>query len=518
MPESDDIIPEAALSTQPTASSPSDDLISSSALGQDASTPAKASSPNEVVGQLVRHEASSALMYPAALVRHAYDVTLGGRSATEADKRQQEFLQEHTTPLTDPDSQRLGQIYQDVQTSKANPLSWPGKVIDATGNLVGKINPELGSATKDALQVAGMLAPGMAKATPVSASAASVEQALKEGQKLGYVVPPATSNPSVLNRGLEGVAGKLSVAQGASVKNQQITDGLVRKEFGLPQDEPLTHEKMADIREEQGIKGYEPVKQVTDIDFGQKYSADLDKLTTTANKVSKALPNYKTTGSQQVQELIDSLKPQGGKMDGETAVELSKSLRSEASAHESTAARTGDPQSRTLARAYRGAAEAVEDAVERHLNNIGQPELAENWDNARRTIAKTYSVQNALDGAGHVDATKLGKQLLKDKRLSGNLKAAANFANVFPKAARNLKESMPGMSPLDMFAGMAIDAGTGNHAGLAIGPARMATRGALLGPIGQKLAMPKGPPAPAIGRLSSFVAPIAAKDQNQNDQ
>jgi hypothetical protein len=314
-------------------------------------------------------------------------------------------------------------------------------------------------------------------------------KALEEAQKLGYVVPPSTTNPTLLNKAVEGFAGKLSTAQEASVRNQEITNGLVRKEFGLPADAALSPETMDTIRATQG-KAYQAVSQVPDIKFGADYNKALDSLAVTSKKITDALPSYRSTGAQQVQELIDSLKPTNGVMDGETAVELSKSLRSEASSYQAAADRMGDPQARLLARTYRGAAEAVENAVENHLIATHQGQLADAWDNARRTIAKTYSVENAMDGAGNVDALKLGKQLLKGKPLSDNLEAAANFANAFPKAARNLKESFPGISPLDYYAGAALEGVTHNPAALAAGPLRMGVRSTLLGPVGQYMAKP----------------------------
>lgn len=352
------------------------------------------------------------------------------------------------------------------------------------------------------------------------------EQALEDGQKLGYVVPPSTTNPSVTNQLAEGLAGKLSTAQKASVKNQAITNDLVRQEFKLPTDAPLTSDTMDAIRATQG-KAYQAVAAVPDIQFDANYTKELNALSATPKKIADALPKYRSTGAQQVNDLIDSLKPPTGYMDGETAVELSKSLRAEANSYQSAADRMGDPQARMLARAYRGSAEAVENAIERHLNQIGQPELAQNWDNARRTIAKTYSVENALDGAGNVDALKLGKQLIKGKPLSGNLEAAANFANAFPKAARNLKESFPGISPLDVYAGAATEAVTGNPLALAIAPARMGARAALLSPVGQALARPGMNPVGTLsnfatrgvpGLLSNVVPPVSAEEQNGQNQ
>lgn len=396
-----------------------------------------------------------------------------------------------------------------------------GSALEAIHSAIAqRTTPRIADVTGDLATIATTYGTfgGKAASAPKSAQ----QQALEDGQKLGYVVPPSTTNPTVTNQLAEGLAGKLSTAQVASVKNQGITNNLIRKEFNLPADAPLTSETMDSIRATQG-KAYQAVSAVPDIKFGADYEKELDALGATPQKIAAALPKYRSTGAQQVQDLVDSLKPPNGTMDGETAVELSKSLRSEANSYQSAADRMGDPQARMIARAYRGSAEAVENAIEKHLTDIGQPQLAQNWDNARRTIAKTYSVENALDGAGNVDALKLGKQLIKGKPLSGNLEAAANFANAFPKAARNLKESFPGISPLDVYAGAATEAATGNPLALAIAPARMAARSALLSPVGQALARPGVNPVGSAtsagirgipGSLSNVIPPIAPEEQN----
>jgi hypothetical protein len=334
------------------------------------------------------------------------------------------------------------------------------------------------------------------------------------GAEHGLVVPPSTTNPTLFNRLLEGFGGKLATAQHASIKNQPIIDSVVRNEFNLPEGTPLTPDTMERVRAEAAAP-YKAVAAIPEITFGPEYEAELNKLGGQSAKISRALPNFKAAGADQVNQLLQSLRPENGVMDGETAVELSKTLRSEGSAHWAAANRTGDPVERSLGKAYSGAAAAVENAVEAHLKSIGQDELASEWDNARRTIAKTYSVQSALDGAGHVDARNLGKQLIKGKPLSGNLATLADFANAYPKAANVAwsKESVPGISPLDVAFGSTMGFGTGlaTHeplAGVAAGSiplGRMAVRSGLLSKPGQYLGIPGvSPMVPTIGNLARF--------------
>jgi hypothetical protein len=419
---------------------------------------------------------------------------------TEEGKKQTAAMQEAGSYLGQKGGEIAGEKVADVTGSPAL-----GAAVNTAYNipqylLGGKVGKEvLGEAPEPALKVP-----------------TEQEVALKKGQDLGYVVPPATTNPTVLNRAMEGVAGKVSTAQAASIKNQKITNDLVRQELGLSPDAELSHDTLEQYRAQQS-PAYAKVAAVPEIKFGPEYNRELNKLTTVSDKITSDLPNYRSTGAEKVQALIDSIKPPNGVMSGDTAVELSKSLRSEAKAYDNSANRTGDPHDRALATAYRGSAAAVENAVQKHLESIGQPELAANWDAARRNIAKSYSVENALDGAGNVDAGKLGKQLIKGKPLSGNLEAAADFANNFPKANKVnwSKESAPGISPLDVATGLggALGVGSLSHevvptilGGVAVPAARLTARAAATSKIGQKLAVPSAPGTPGslatpLGRL-----------------
>lgn len=348
-------------------------------------------------------------------------------------------------------------------------------VLDKTGS------PLLASAANTAANIPQFLLPKLARlpeaaeeapAKPISVS----DQILAKSREAGYVVPPATTNPSIFNKAVEGIAGKANVAQAASVKNQAITNGLARQALGLPKDAPLTAETLDELRANAG-QTYGKIENAGTINVDPQYHADIGALTKTSTKINKDFPSYQSGPQAQIKGLADSLKPANDTMDAGTAVELSKDLRFNANANESVALRTGDPTAKAMARAQRDAAEAVEDQVQRHLTAQGQPELANEWNQARTQIAKSYTVQKALDGAGNVDATKLGKAL-KNKNYNDELQTAADFANAFPKAARVLpgKESMPGMSPLDVYGSVATSIAAGNPLPMLMGPGRMVAR------------------------------------------
>jgi hypothetical protein len=158
-----------------------------------------------------------------------------------------------------------------------------------------------------------------------------------------------------------------------------------------------------------------------------------------------------------------------------------KELRSAAD----DAFRTGNTD---IARASKSAASELESALEGHLQDIGQPELLKSFKDARQLIAKTYSVEKALNPvSGNVEGLKLAAQLKKGKPLSGDLKSAAEFAARFPKASQAVEGmgSLPQTSPLDWAAGAGISAGTANPLGLLAVGARPVARSAILSPMVQ---------------------------------
>jgi hypothetical protein len=330
------------------------------------------------------------------------------------------------------------------------------------------------------------------------AAAASTEEAqnvvrdslLKEAQKAGYKVPPATSNPTARNRLLESVSGKAATQQSAALKNQTVTNRLVRKELGMSPDAPITKEALNAIRSREGSV-YKAIKSAGRIVADDQYLDDLAKLTQSVDEISKDFPEANIGAHDDINKLVDSLLKDG--FDSSSAVEYVKKLRQQASANLSFAA-SADPTKKALGLAQREAAASLEDMVIRHLEATGKGALATRFDKARTLIAKTYSVEGALnEGTGNVVASQLANQLKKGKPLSGGLDLAARFAQAFPKAAAEVKDS-PGVS--------AVDALVGGIGGLTLNPAlatlpiaRVGTREALLTSAGQRLAAPNYAPS-----------------------
>jgi hypothetical protein len=266
--------------------------------------------------------------------------------------------------------------------------------------------------------------------------------AIQKARDLGYVIPPTQANPTMLNRAMEGVAGKLTTAQNASAKNQEITNKLASKALGLPEDTFISPEVLTNIRNTAG-QAYENLKLSGTIKTSPKFIQALDNIKPYQDAI-QASKDFPQRAANPIIEVIDSLKRPN--FDVNSAVSKINVLRNDAD----LAFRQGD---NALAKANKDASQVLENTIENYLTNTKQTDLLDKFRNARTLIAKTYSVEKALNPAsGTIDATKLANQLKSKKPLTGELKSIAEFSSQFPKASQTTEKmgSLPQISPLDV--------------------------------------------------------------------
>lgn len=305
--------------------------------------------------------------------------------------------------------------------------------------------------------------------------------AAQAGAKQGYVVPPADLNPGMVSEALSGLSGKIKTAQVASARNQNVTNNLARQALGLSDDVPLNIDTLNTVRQQAG-QAYEAVKSVGTVPTGNTYLQALDDAVKPFTSQASSFPGRKVPA---VVDDIQALKT--GAFDAGDAIETIKVLRNDADA----AYRAGD---KLAGQAYKKAVDALEKAIDDHLVASGAPaDLLKQYRSARQTIAKTYTVQGALNPeTGAVDALKLARDLNKGKPLSGELRDVAQFGQAFPKAAQALKEAPKATSPLDWAVGAMSGTATGNPLMLAGIAARPAVRSLLLSQPVQRAALKPG--------------------------
>ena len=317
------------------------------------------------------------------------------------------------------------------------------------------------------------------------------DETIRKAQTEGYLVTPGSITPSAQNVLLERLAGKTRTQQLAAVENQVVTDKLARRAAGLPEDTPLTSEAMQAIRKEEFAKGYAPIGAIGIVPVDKSFA---NKLNDIESKYSGAGKSFPGAIPQPVKNLVDGFKV--NQFDSADALEASRALREQAKG----SFRTGE---NALGKAQSDVAKALEDQIERHLTNAGQPaqQILDQFRESRRRMAVSHSIEDAIvEGGGAVNARKLAADLQSGKYLSGDLKTIAAFANVArPVTPVPGTMGTPGSQNFLGYGAGGIAAGLGALAGgpltAAIGAVAPATTSAaarnyLLSKMGQSRALP----------------------------
>lgn len=247
----------------------------------------------------------------------------------------------------------------------------------AEGALIGGLTP---------VAVSGAGAVGRALGGGGQPISPRLLETARESVDAGYVIPPNMVKPSIGNQMLESVSGKQATQQLASTRNTQNTERLVRGALGIADDVPLSNTTLDNLRKTAG-KAYADVSALS-----PQAAADLEALKIARNESQAWFKAYNRSASP---------------------IDLAK------------------------AKELRTAAEALETSLEQHAANAGKDELIPALRNARKEIAKTYTVGRALnDASGSVDARVLGKMYEKGLPLSDGLERAGKFASAFPTVAK----------------------------------------------------------------------------------
>jgi len=374
-----------------------------------------------------------------------------------------------------PSFAKASPIVQGGATGAISGLMTPVNTGETGADLYGDVarNITLGTAFGGTIPAIGKIPSMLAGKAP----SPQMQQAVKEARDLGYVIPPTQANPSLFNRIVEGTAGKLSTAQNASARNQEITNRLTAKSLGLPEDTVITPQVLTSLRNTAG-QAYDQLGNIGVIMPNKSYYDQLDNIKKPFVATQQSFPNQ---APSPVINLINSLKSEF--FDSSAAVEKIRQLRTQAD----DAFRTGNTD---IGRAAKQAANALENAIEDHLTTTKQTDLLGKFRDARQLIAKTYTVEKAANQTtGTIDAKKLAAQLQKGKPLSGELKSVAQFSQAFPKASQATEPmgSLPQFSPLDYFAGLIGGVSTGGFGAGAV-LARPAMRSlALSSPVQNRL-------------------------------
>jgi hypothetical protein len=346
--------------------------------------------------------------------------------------------------------------------------------------------------------VAPAAAPALATRN-LAAVPPQTRQVIGEAREAGYTLPPSQTNPSLTNKVIESLSGKIKTNQAVAQKNQEVTNNLAKKALGIPKDQPLTNETLKNIRASAG-EAYDNITVIGNVSPNASFFKKLDDIVEPYVKAAEGFPEAKPNP---IIEEIGALKSVS--FPAQAGVAKIRELREAAD----TAYASGN---KALGKAYKDASVAIEDALESQAKKLGANvpnELLKNFREARKLIAKTYSVQRALnDASGNVVATNLAAQLKRGAPLETELKSIARTAQAFPKSVQSvdqMAQSLP-VSPLDFGAAM-LGYGTLGAPGAAGLVARPIARSAILSsPYQATLGRPGGLLASRLSRPEELAA------------
>lgn len=356
----------------------------------------------------------------------------------------------------------------------ASPTSAAAPMFDAAGNAVAQAPNTM---------------------TAAQARAQMLANTLRDSQKLGLVVPRATTNPTAMNHLVETLGSKVGTAQEAAVRNQTAANRVGSEYVGLNPDVPLSVDQLKALRSELG-QGYQAVRRVGDVATDSGFRKTLNGL---QDKYASMHADFPGSTSSPIEKDLGALDVQ--RFGSNTAMDKIVMLRDKASA----AFRSGEND---LGGDYKKLATALEDQIDRHISNSPgiSPDTITKYRSARTAIAKTHTIEDALGANGDVSIAKLASMKKGGEYMTGDVSKLADFGNTFKKAAQSpaaigsagVNHLEGGLSGLIGVLGAtigghehgALGAGLGASAAIGIPIARRGAVNWALGP-GQAGAIPK---------------------------
>lgn len=306
--------------------------------------------------------------------------------------------------------------------------------------------------TKGAQGIFNSLTNSKAAQSALQTKNATRDASLKTAKDLGLNIPRSMYNPSFLSNRVESLGGKAAVKQMALDNNQPIVDSLVKKAIGVSDDVALSDDLLRGLRT-QAAAPYRGAEQLAAEQVGTSSTRSMATGQIIQTPIIK-------DGKQLVQEINE-------------ARDVTRALWADSKSATGTARNAA----REAAKASEARLSTLESQLDKMAINQGNPQLVKELSNARKQIAKLYTVDDALNkGTGSIDATSLGKKFAKNKPLDGELKEIGRFANAFqtkgivPKGGMLSGADISALEPLSSAIYSSVgSAATGNATGMLLG-------------------------------------------------
>jgi hypothetical protein len=264
-------------------------------------------------------------------------------------------------------------------------------------------------------------------------------------QKHGIVTNPAETNPTKKNRILTEAAGEGDVNARLSQTNQPKWNEMARSDpdIDIAAHMPLDENTLGALRNRAG-QSSEQIAQL-----GTMYPTDTH-MSQIAGLRQKPTIGGKAAADEinkRVNETLDLIRggSTDGSVNGASSAELLRNIRElRHDARQFYKDTTGDPTKLAAAEANMKIANILEDIVDTNLTGMadqnpygGFRELGQQFKNDRRTMAKSYAMEDALDmNTKEIDPHKIAKVGKADNAMTGHFADMSKIVGNFPEAAQ----------------------------------------------------------------------------------
>lgn len=317
------------------------------------------------------------------------------------------------------------------------------------------------------------------------------QQAMANAVAQGIKVPPSQLTGGPVASFLETVLGKKAMGAQASISNKDAVVNQAKKVLGLTDAEDLTPDSFMNFRQEKGA-AYQDLRNFD-------YKADKQFLTNINDEVQR-LRGLTTTSPEQISTLKAIAKTS---LKGDDLVNNIVDLRDAGNSN----IKSMDSATKRLGKTQLMAAKELEDIADRVLTKSGNDTLVENFRNARKDIARSYTLEDSFNSVtGAINAKTIGNKMAKGKIVPEEMRAAGAASQFAPGYFAPPSQAASGLTGTEGLSSMAaLFSGRPDIA--AIVAARGAGRSAMLsGPVQRMMT----PTAPTMGPVRPSARPAVA--------
>jgi hypothetical protein len=274
---------------------------------------------------------------------------------------------------------------------------------------------------------------------------AAALDALTAAEQEGIATNPATTNPTLLNRTRQALAGKKETDAAIAKHNEELWTPIIKRELGVHTDAPLDMTTLRAVREAAAAPNAEIGKLGT-------FYADDNTIANIRGLSEPVSPFGAETATHSTNSLVDRVATSLG--EGRDASQLLKDisvLRNDAQLVFTN--KTASPEAVAGARARLRIANELEGMVDANLTRMHEANPYANLDTllnryreGRARMAKSYAAERVLDlNTGKIDPLAIAKTTAEDNALTGGFANIGKVAGVMPEVVSPATQDMVGL-------------------------------------------------------------------------